>query len=157
MVTVIWLVLRGWIWTTLTFPQELKGSWWDLLWIATIHSNGPTISSFTHIEDIALGADMRLLEEQVAWGVWGRFYRGASSRGGARGERSRWLVWHHVEGVWEDGRVWLRENGVQLTDERIDQWTSLRCLLIKVLFSSVQTLESYCFYLDLLLYAISYI
>jgi len=27
--------IRGRLWSTHTFQQELKGSWWDLVWIAT--------------------------------------------------------------------------------------------------------------------------
>ena len=27
--------IRGWLWSTHTFQQESKGSWWDLVWIPT--------------------------------------------------------------------------------------------------------------------------
>ena len=38
---VIWSVLAGRLWSTRTFQQELKGRWWDLVWIATGRGKSP--------------------------------------------------------------------------------------------------------------------
>ena len=41
---VMWLVLGGTLWSTRTFQQELKESWWNLIWIATGRSKNISTS-----------------------------------------------------------------------------------------------------------------
>ena len=47
---VMWLVLGGRLWSTCTFQQQSKGSWWDLVWIVIIHTRNAFIyNSMLHI------------------------------------------------------------------------------------------------------------